>query len=215
MLTILPKYGWEFEMFDNPGKLMSWLKDNTSIYKILWTFYFISQACLLPVPLVFYQYFKPFKDHTSALAGIALVLGVASITLAISVLIIFPTISPILAEAYYDKSTHPQYREMLTLIHSLFADMAKEIRLFSEILLGFWLSIIGYCFIRRAKGAFLGWVVLVIGVYTNIASILKIIDPYSTLEDPLGFILATMYCYLGIHLLRYKEGLPVNIVRNS
>jgi hypothetical protein len=88
----------------------------------------------------------------------------------------------------------------------LFADTGKALRLFSEVLLGLWLT--GVAWASRSTAEHAGgprWLLVVLavaGVYTLAVAGIKILDPFNGLEDSLAFLLALVYIALGVQLWR-------------
>ena len=79
--------------------------------------------------------------------------------------------------------------------------MGKELRLFSELLLGVWLGGTGAVLLRRLRSG-AGWAMLGIGACTLCVALLKILDPSNPLEDFLGLLLAGGYVVIGVRLLQ-------------
>ncbi len=189
-------------MFDDHTLLHPWVAEHTRLYQISWLFYFLTQLFLLPVPLTLAHYFGGGDEKQIALAKLSKLLGTASVTIAIISPVIFYAITPITAEAYVEFSGQVEAQSLTIIISELLTDIPKEIRLFSEVILGIWLTIVGYLFLDANRSRVVGWLVLAMGVWTLFVVILKIFNPFTPLEDFLGLLLAISYLFIGVHLLR-------------
>lgn len=201
LFTILAGAGLNIDMFDDHRALLPWVAEHTDLYRVMWALYFISQAFLLPVPWLIRARLASGPGSPAAIASA--VIGTAAITLSLVGLIAIFTASPILARAYVGAAATDQTQ--ILLLAELFADFGKEVRLFSEVLLGAWLAHTGYRLTRSSRARAFGWPILAVGAYTVAVAAIKIVDPFSPLEDTLGFILGLTYCGLGWGLSRCDE----------
>lgn len=193
LFTVLPATGWSIDMFDAPADLLAWIARHERVYQVLWVLYFASQMCLLAVPVLL-----------SGPGGrVAAVFGTAAVVLAMAGLALLFAVSPVLAQAYHQATevgSDVSSADVLVM-HDLTADIGKDLRLFSELLLGVWLTITGRGLQRRSRQR-RWWALSVLGCWTLFVAAVKLFDPTIGLEDWLGFLLGMGYLALGVELLR-------------
>lgn len=198
--VVMSRFGFTQEMFDDRALLLPWVAVHADLYRGLWLLYFASQVFLLPVPLALYILVR----HDGPGAGIAApcaVAGGAAVVMAMVGLVVIYTTSPPVARAFVEASPSSPEQASALLLGDLFADTGKELRLFSELLLGVWLGGTGAVLLRRLRSG-TGWAMLGIGGCTLGVAILKILDPRNPLEDFLGLLLAAGYVVIGVRLLQ-------------
>jgi hypothetical protein len=189
LLAVLPAVGLDLDMFDHPERLLPWVDSHVRWYQALWLLYFLSQALLLTVPWL-------VGDHVGAKAtGI---LGTVAVSGALTGLAVIYAASPVTAAAFQDPATD---RGSVLALHSALADIGKDLRLFSEVLLGVWLLLAGRQ-LRAATGRRGWWALSALGGWTLVVAAWKLLDPLMPLEDWLGFLLGSGYVALGVGLLR-------------
>jgi hypothetical protein len=200
LFTVLASAGLDLEMFDDAKRLLPWVAMHSGLYQGMWLLYFGSQICLLPVPQMTKRWIALKRGAPSRSAEIASSFGLASVMIACVGLIVIHASAPIVARAFTtDQNT-------ALLLHDLFADTGKALRLFSEVLLGLWLT--GLAWASRSTPQHAGgplWLLGVLaaaGVYTLVVAGIKILDPFNGLEDSLAFVLALVYIALGVQLWR-------------
>ncbi len=202
LYVFLGALGFKPVMFDDHSLLHLWVADRTRLYQLTWILYFLIQLFLIPVPLVLSHYFlQSGNGKLRSLAELSRTFGTTAIAIAILCPIIFYTASPITAQAYmtFDSA---QSQELVLVMSSLMTDIPKEIRLFSEVLLGIWLILTGFLFRHSTRARGIGWLTFAIGFWTLSIASVKIFDPANPLEDFLGLVLAVNYVAIGMHLLR-------------
>lgn len=201
-LGVMSGFGFTQEMFDDRTLLLPWVADHASLYRGLWLLYFASQVFLLPVPLALYALVRRDDGRRSGIAAPCAVAGVAAVTMAmVGLVVIYATFAPV-AHAFVETSSSSPERAGVLLLGDLFADVGKEIRLFSELLLGVWLGGTGAALLRGTRSGAIGWAMLSIGGCTLGVAVLKILDPLNPLEEYLGLLLAGVYVVIGVRLLR-------------
>ncbi len=196
LFTVLPATGWSIGMFDAPAQLLVWVDGHERIYQLLWLLSFGSQMCLLGVPVL-----------VSSLGGrAAAVFGTAAVVLAMAGLALFFAVSPVLARAYGEALTPGSTTSAagVLVLHDVTADIGKDLRLFSELLLGVWLATTGRL-LRQRTGRRRWWALTALGGWTFVVAAVKLFVPTIALEDWLGFLLGLGYLGLGIGLLRTPE----------
>jgi len=198
LFAVLTGAGFEIEMFDDPVSLMPWAATHTRLYQGLWVLYFLTQAVLLPVPSLLGEHL-----HHRATA----VLGTAAVILAMVGVVVFFAAGPVVAEAYVDGEAPPA---SVLALHDVAADIAKDLRLFSELLLGVWLVVVG-AQLRRASGRAAWWLLSAVGAWTLVVAAWKLADPLIPHEDWLGFLLGLGYLVVGVALVvSGRRGVPAH-----
>ena len=201
-LGVMSGFGFTQEMFDDRTLLLPWVADHVGLYRGLWLLYFASQVFLLPVPLALYALVRRDDGRGDGIAAPCAVAGVAAVVMAIvGLVVIYATFAPI-ARAFVETSSSSPDQANVLLLGDLFADVGKEVRLFSELLLGVWLGGTGAALLRGKRSDAAGWAILIIGGCTLCVAVLKILDPLNPLEDFLGLLLAGGYVVIGVRLLR-------------
>ena len=202
LFGVLPRAGFTFAMLDDRASLLPWLAQHARLYGGLWLLYFISQALLLPLPGALVAAYANTNTRGSGVIAICAKLGYAAILLAIVGLVLVYTTSPLVASAYIRT---PGDSAAILLLGDLFADTGKEIRLFSEVLLGLWLLGTAATLLQRSRSVLAPWAMLAIGAYTEIVAVIKISDPLTPLEDTLGLFLALVYGAIGAMLVQHSR----------
>lgn len=199
---VMPGFGFTQEMFDDRALLLPWVADHAGLYRGLWLLYFASQVFLLPVPLALYALVRRDDGRGEGIAASCAVAGVAAVVMAmVGLVVIYATSAPV-ARAFVETSSSSPERASVLLLGDLFAELGKEIRLFSELLLGVWLGGTGAALLRGTRSDVAGWTMLIISGCTLCVAILKILDPLNPLEDFLGLLLAGGYLVIGVRLFR-------------
>lgn len=192
LFVVLPATGWSIAMFDAPADLLTWIADHGRVYQLLWLLYFVSQMCLLAVPALLSNPQRP-----------AAAFGTTSVVLAMTGLALLFAASPVLARAYSEAlvSASSVSQSNVLALHDVVADIGKDLRLFSELLLGVWLTSTGLLLERQSHHR-RWWVLSALGGWTFLVAGIKLFVPTLALEDWLGFTLGLGYLALGVGLLR-------------
>ena len=199
---VMSVFGFTQEMFDDRALLLPWVADHAGLYRGLWLLYFASQMFLLPVPLALYALIRHDASRGFGIAAPCAVAGIAAVVMAmVGLVVVYATFLPV-ARAFAEASPSLAEQADVLLLGDLFADVGKEIRLFSELLLGVWLVGTGVAMLRWVHSGLTGWVMVGIGGCTLCVAVLKILDPLNPLEDFLGLFLAGGYVVIGVRLLR-------------
>ena len=204
ILVIMPGTGWTFDMFDDPVLLFTWLVDNVLVHTGMWLLFFCTQAFLLPVPFAVHTRFRDQSGALPAFVSLGGVFGTVSVILTLIGPIALLITAPYLAQTYAETASADQQATTI-ILHNVVANLGMELRLFGEIFLGLWLCIASFALIRLLGAKWLGGCSLLIGLYTILVAIIKIIDNLSALEDSLGLFLAIAYVLLGVGLLRTNQ----------
>ncbi|WP_424094974.1 DUF4386 family protein [Moorena producens] len=204
LFGFLGSMGFKVGLFDDHTLLHPWVAAHKQFYRISWILFFLTQLFLIPVPYVLAHYFKTGNHKLQALAEFSKTFGTAAITIAVLCPVIFYASSPITAQAYLAAES-TQAQELVLVMSSLMTDIPKEIRLFSEVILGIWLLLTGFLFHRSIRAKGLGWITFAIGFWTLAIVSVKIFEPGNPLEDFLGLVLAVNYVLIGMHLLSHSK----------
>jgi hypothetical protein len=199
LFGVMSATGWTIAMFDAPADLLVWINGHERIYQGLWVLYFLSQTLLLAVPVLL----------SGGPARATAVFGTAAVVLAMVGLVVIFAVSPVLAHAYHEATTTESMSSAagVLVLHDVMADVGKNIRLFSELLLGVWLILLG----RQLRGDLRQrrwWGLVGLGCWTVAVAAIKLLEPATGLEDWLGFLLGGGYVAMGVGLLRRRRPDP-------
>ena len=210
LFTVLTGTGLTFAMFDDATTLLPWIDQHLSLYQGLYVLYALSQLLLLPVPALLWRVAvaMPGGDPQDAqrvwwligaIAGVGAAL-LAIVGLAVSYGLAAPS------AASYVAAPDDDARWAVLVTHAVTADIAKNVRLFSEVLLGVWLLVTGWLYARGrpARGVLVGPMLGVVGGWTVLVAGWKLVDPVMPLEDWLAFVVAAAQIALGVVLLRRR-----------
>lgn len=193
LFTVLTGAGLTFEMFDDASALLPWVAGHLRAYQGLYLLYALSQLLLLPVPAL-------LAGPGSAARLTAAVWGTGAALLAVVGLAVSYAIAGASSAAYL-AAVDESARWSVLVSHDLTADIAKDVRLFAELLLGGWLVLTGWLF-ARDRGSRGWWLLTAAGGWTVLVAGWKLVDPLMPLEDWLAFVLAAAQLSLGVALLR-------------
>lgn len=205
LFGFLMAFGFQIEMLDDHTLLQPWVFYTGKIYQMAWLLYFLTQFFALLIPVGIAEFFSTEKgEKLVALNKVGKVLGVSSITLAMLGPIIFYAITPVIANAYMTVDGASS-QTLVLIMNDLLADVSKEVRLFTEVILGIWLMLTGYLFVSTKRAVGVGRTVFALGVIITVIPAYKIFNPNTPLEDYLGLVLAAVFLVLGWHMLRVTK----------
>lgn len=196
LFTVLRQAGLDLAMFDEPDRLLVWVSGHGRQYQGMWLLYLLSQALLLCVPWLLAEQYA---------ARAVAVLGTASVVIAMTGLATLYAAGPVTAEAYQAALAGNGSPPAVLAMHTLVADIGKDLRLFSEALLGAWLVLMGHRLARGAGGR-AWWLLVALGAWSTMVAVWKLLDPTMPLEDWLGFLLGTGYLGFGAALIWLAAG---------
>ena len=135
LFGVMSAIGWTIAMFDAPADVLIWVNGHERVNQGLWVLYFLSQTLLLAVPVLL----------SGGTARAVAVFGAAVVVLAMVGLVLIFAVSPALAHAYHEATTTDATSSAahVLVLHDVMAGVGKNIRLFSELLLGVWLILLG------------------------------------------------------------------------
>src|SRR3712207_7039642 len=179
---LMAGFGFTQEMFDDRALLLPWVAEHAGLYRGLWLLYFASQVFLLPVPLALYTLIRQEDARGSGIAAPCAVAGGAAVVMAMVGLVVIYTTSAPVARAFVEATPSSPEQASVLLLGDLFADVGKELRLFSELLLGVWLGGTGAVLLRRLRSG-AGWAMLGIGGCTQSVAVPNITDTPNPLAE--------------------------------
>ena len=198
--VILPLFGFTFEMLDDHAAAINWYSEakGSGIFQGLMIFYFISQFLLLPVPFALHNILS--QEHNSVYSFYFSLIGTAGAIIAMAgPIFIFANIPEITNTA--TKGIIPM--DIMVMTGNMFADLTKDFRLFSELLIGMWLAGFGFLIGKNTTHRIKSLIIGIFGVAIFFIPAIKLADPYMNSEDYIGLILATSFILLSI--VAYKS----------
>ncbi len=198
--VILPLFGFTFEMLDDHVAAINWyVEANTSgVFQGLMVCYFISQLLLLPVPFALHNIVS--KEHNSVYSFYFALIGTVGAIIAMA--------GPIFVFANIPELTNTAAKNVVSIdtmvmTGNMFADLTKDFRLFSEILIGIWLIGFGFMIARNTAHRVKSLIIGVFGIAIFIIPAIKLADPYMHSEDYIGLILAM--CFILLSAVAHKS----------
>jgi len=182
-------------MFNDPQALLPWSAAHLHLYQGLYLLYAASQVLLLSVPALLW---RASDRRASWLFGA--VWGTGAVVLSIASLAVLYAVARTSSAAYVSAGDDVA-RFAVIASHNVAADIAKDIRLFADLLFGGWLVVTGALLVRD-RGSRGWWALVAVGGWTLVVAVWKLFDPTTSLEDWLGFIVSAGQVGLGAALLR-------------
>jgi hypothetical protein len=175
---------------------------NTVAYVGLWWIYTLHFLCLLPAPraLATVAALAGAKRPVVRMAAFAGVSGVIVGTIAAQVNI---STAPPLAAA--SVSLPAASRPGLWVQSELAGGFALQLRLLSDLLMALWVGTLALTLVRTPGWRALGVAQLAVAALVLVVYVGKPFD-WLDLEPTLGFVLALLYLWTGIQLLRHHAG---------
>jgi hypothetical protein len=187
--------GLSFDMLNVPAHLLPWVHANTVAYVGLWWIYTLHFLCLLPAPrgLAIITGKARASIRAATVAGIA---GAVVGTIAAQVNI--ATAPPLAAASV--SLTQPLLPSVW-LQSELAGGFALQLRLLSDVLVAAWLATTGLTLVKLPGWRALGAAQLAISTLVIVVYVGKPFD-WLDLEPSLGFVLALVYLWMGVQLVR-------------
>jgi hypothetical protein len=201
LATIAYTFGFLFsrglstEMLNVPAQLLPWVHANTVAFVGLWWIYTLHFICLLPAP-------AGLAVITGAERGsirMATVAGVAGAVVGMIAAQVNAATAPPLSAA--SVSLAPAVLPTVWLQSELAGGLGLQLRLLSDLLMAVWLATTGLTLVRNAGWRALGATQLAVSALVVVVYVGKPFD-WLDLEPTLGFVLALVYLWMGIQLLR-------------
>jgi hypothetical protein len=193
--------GLSTDMLNVPAQLMPWVHANTVAFVGLWWIYTLHFLCLLPAP----RGLAVIAGEERASIRMASVAGVAGAVVGMIAAQVNAATAPPLAAA--SVTLAPNLLPSVWLQSEIAGGLGLQLRLISDVLVALWLTTTGLTLVRTTGWRALGAAQLAVSALVVIVYIGKPFD-WVDLEPTLGFVLALVYLWIGIQLLRSgREGM--------
>lgn len=201
LATIAYTFGFLFsmglstDMLNEPNHLMPWVHDHTIAFVGLWWIFVLHLLFLLPVPaalaVVVGQRRAIFRTATAA--------GVAGAVVGMVGAMVNAATAPALSAA--SVTIAEALRPNVWLTSELAGSLGLHLRLLSDLLVVVWLGVTGLTLVRMPGWKALGVAQLAATTLTLVVVVAKPFD-WLDLEPSLGFVLALVYLWIGVALLK-------------
>ena len=189
--------GLSTDMLNVPAQLLPWVHANTVAFVGLWWIYTLHFLCLLPAP----RGLAVIVGEDRASIRMATAAGVAGAVVGMIAAQVNAATAPPLAAA--SVTLAQPLLPSVWLQSELAGGLGLQLRLISDVLVALWLTTTGLTLVRTTGWRALGAVQLAVSVLVLVVYIGKPFD-WVDLEPTLGFVLALVYLWIGIQLLRRK-----------
>jgi hypothetical protein len=190
--------GLSTDMLNVPAQLMPWVHANTVAFVGLWWIYTLHFLCLLPAP----RGLAMIVGEERAVIRMATVAGVAGAVVGMIAAQVNAATAPPLAAA--SVTLAPALLPSVWLQSEIAGGLGLQLRLISDVLVALWLTTTGLTLVRTTGWRALGTAQLAVSALVVIVYIGKPFD-WVDLEPTLGFVLALVYLWIGIQLLRSRR----------
>ena len=189
--------GLSFEMLNEPARLLPWVRANTVPYVGLWWIYTLHFLCLMPAP----HGLAAIVGERRATIRAATVAGLAGAVVGMIAAQVNAATAPPLAAA--SVAMPSGLLPSVWLQSELAGGLGLQLRLLSDLLVAVWLATTGLTLARSAGWRALGGVQLAVSALVVVVYVGKPFD-WLDLEPTLGFVLALVYLWMGIQMLRRR-----------
>jgi hypothetical protein len=199
--TIAYTFGYLFsrglstEMLNEPARLLPWVHAHTVAFVGLWWIYTLHFLCLLPAP----RGLAVIAGDDRARIRMATVAGIAGAVVGMIAAQVNAATAPPLAAA--SVATTPALLPSVWLQSELAGGLGLQLRLLSDLLMAVWLGTTGLTLARTIGWRALGVVQLAVSALVVVVYVGKPFD-WLDLEPTLGFVLALVYLWMGIGMVR-------------
>jgi hypothetical protein len=190
-------HGLSFEMLNEPARLLPWVHAHTVAFVGLWWIYTLHFLCLLPAP----RGLAAIVGEERAAIRAATIAGVAGAIVGTIAAQVNAATAPALAAA--SVSTPQALLPNVWLQSELAGGLGLQLRLLSDLLVAVWLTATGITLVGTTGWRALGVVQLAVSALVVVVYVAKPFD-WLDLEPTLGFMLALVYLWVGIQLLRTR-----------
>jgi hypothetical protein len=190
--------GLSFDMLNEPARLLPWVHAHTVAFVGLWWIYTLHFLCLLAAPrglAVIVGAERP-TIRTASIAGVA-----GAVVGMIAAQVNAATAPPLAAASV---TTAPALLPSVWLQSELAGGLGLQLRLLSDLLVALWLGTTGATLLRTTRWRALGAVQLAVSALVIVVYVGKPFD-WLDLEPTLGFVLALVYLWMGIQMLRARS----------
>ena len=189
--------GLSTEMLNEPARLMPWVHAHTVAFVGLWWIYTLHFLCLLPAP----RGLAVVAGDERATIRMATVAGIAGAVVGTIAAQVNASTAPPLAAAAV---ALPQALLPGVWLESEIAGgLGLQLRLLSDLLMAVWLGTTGLTLVRMPRWRALGAAQLAVTALVVVVYVAKPFD-WLDLEPTLGFVLALVYLWIGVMLLRRR-----------
>ena len=201
LVTIAYTFGFLFgrglsiDMLNEPAQLLPWIHANTVAYVGLWWIFLLHLLLLLPAPAGLAIIAGPQR----AAIRMATTAGVAGAIVGMAAAMVNAATAPPLSVAAV--TVAPPLLPQVWLSSELAGALGLHLRLLSDLLVAVWLATTGLSLIRAPGWRVLGVAQLGVSALTLVVVVAKPFD-WLDLEPSLGFVLALVYLWIGVALLR-------------
>jgi hypothetical protein len=187
--------GLSTDMLNVPAQLLPWVHANTVTYVGLWWLYTLHFVCLLPAP----RGLSVIAGRERAAIRMAAVAGIAGAVVGMIAAQVNISTAPPLAVA--SVSLAPAQLPDVWVQSELAGGFALQLRLLSDLLMAVWLTTTGLALVKRDGWRALGAVQLAVSALVVVVYVGKPFD-WLDLEPSLGFVLALVYLWMGVQMMR-------------
>ena len=189
--------GLSTEMLNEPARLLPWVHAHTVAFVGLWWIYTLHFLCLLPAP----GGLAVIVGEDRARIRMATVAGIAGAVVGMIAAQVNAATAPPLAAA--SVTLPATLLPSVWLQSELAGGLGLQLRLLSDLLVAVWFSTTGLTLARSVGWRALGVVQLAVSALVVVVYIAKPFD-WLDLEPTLGFVLALVYLWMGIQMLRRR-----------
>lgn len=207
LITIAYTFGFLYarglstEMFNSPAQLLPWVHANSPAYLTLWWIFALHLLLLLPAPAGLAVIAGPRRSAIR----MATTAGVSGAIVGMLAAMVPAATAPVLSAA--SVSSSPALLPNVLLMSELAGSLALHLRLLSALLVAVWLITTGLALVRMTGWRALGAAQLAASALTLVVVVAKPFD-WLDLEPSLGFVLAVVYLWIGVALLRVRRAAP-------
>ena len=204
LVTIAYTFGFLFpmglstDMLNVPAQLLPWVHAHTVAYVGLWWIFVLHLICLLPAPAGL----AVIAGRERPIIRMASMAGVAGAVVGMSAAMINAATAPPLSAA--SVSTAPALLPNVWLMSELAGGLGLQFRMLSDLLVAVWLIVTGLTLVRTVGWRALGGAQLAASALVVVVVAAKPFD-WLDLEPSLGFVLALVYLWIGVALLRSRR----------
>jgi hypothetical protein len=201
LVTIAYTFGFLFpmglstDMLNVPAQLLPWVHAHTVAYVGLWWIFVIHLVCLLPAPAGL----AVIAGRERPIVRMATAAGIAGAVVGMSAAMVNAATAPPLSAA--SVSTAPSLLPNVWLMSELAGGLGLQFRMLSDLLVAVWLIVTGLTLVRTVGWRALGAAQLAASALVVLVVAAKPFDLLD-LEPSLGFVLALVYLWIGVALLR-------------
>jgi len=208
LVTIAYTFGFLFarglstDMLNEPNHLLPWVHANTVPYVGLWWIFVIHLICLLPAPAGL----AVIAGQHRASIRMATVAGVSGAVVGMVAAMVNAATAPPLADA--SVTTPAALLPNVWLMSELAGGLGLQLRMLSDLLVAVWFTTTAIALLRVA-----GWRAFAVAQLAASALVLVVVvgKPFDwvDLEPSVGFVLALMYLWMGVGLIRSRRTEPL------